>query len=624
MKKLVPLLAFLLLVAQTNAQVGTDSLYRIWADHSLPDTQRLKAIERLSNAMSRVNPDSARLFANSMLQLAEKGGYTDWQAKALIVTGLSWRMQSNFSQALDYYQQSIKLLEQTGTRALQAEAYKNMGDVYRLQSNFSSAIDCITKSLQLAESLGDRKKIADAYVGLSTIYYLNAENDPKIRDYLLKAQTLYEAVGHEEGLSFVYNNLSLIYYEQNDYDNALEAIRKCLAIQEKKGDWYGAATSLHNRATVYTSLGRYDDALQDHRREIEIFKEVGDQEGLSDAYSSMGELWIIRGDYHQAIRHCDESLRFAISLGTPNLNEANACICLYKAYSKLGNYQKAVNYLERHYLVKDSLQEGEIAQKLKAMELERDSLNRAKSQFEQEMAYQKNLRSKDRVLVLLLAAGVLIGLAAWAFWIRMLYFRRRSLKMQMRSEALEKQQLLHEIDLLRTQVNPHFLFNSLSILSSLVHVNPDLSEQFIEQLARSYRYILEQKDQALVTLRTELEFIQSYAFLLKIRFDNKFDLQVNISESALDRHRIAPLTLQLLVENAVKHNRMSVKEPLVIQIGLEDEFLVVKNPFRPRSVEIRSTGVGLQNITNRYALLSERAVWAGERDGRFEVRVPLV
>ena len=100
--------------------------------------------------------------------------------------------------------------------------------------------------------------------------------------------------------------------------------------------------------------------------------------------------------------------------------------------------------------------------------------------------------------------------------------------MQARSEALEKQQLLNEIDLLKTQVNPHFLFNSLSILSSLVHVNADLSEQFIEQLARSYRYILEQKDQPLVTLRTELEFIRSYAFLLKIRFENKFDLRVDL------------------------------------------------------------------------------------------------
>lgn len=190
---------------------------------------------------------------------------------------------------------------------------------------------------------------------------------------------------------------------------------------------------------------------------------------------------------------------------------------------------------------------------------------------------------------------------------------------------LERQNIESQLEGLRNQVNPHFLFNSLSILSSLVHVNADLSEQFIEQLARSYRYILEQKDQTLVTLRTELEFIRSYAFLLKIRFDNKFDLQINIADAALDHYRIAPLTLQLLVENAVKHNRMSAKEPLIVSIELEDDFLTVRNPFRPRGgVEVASTGVGLQNITNRYALLSDRSVWAGERGDRFEVRVPLI
>ncbi|HRI62343.1 MAG TPA: histidine kinase, partial [Saprospiraceae bacterium] len=194
-----------------------------------------------------------------------------------------------------------------------------------------------------------------------------------------------------------------------------------------------------------------------------------------------------------------------------------------------------------------------------------------------------------------------------------------------RSEALGKQQLLNEIDLLKTQVNPHFLFNSLSILSSLVHVNPDLSERFIEQLARSYRYILEQKDQPLVTLRTELDFIRSYAFLLQIRFENKFDLRLDIAEPDLDRYKIAPLTLQLLIENAVKHNRMSVKEPLIVEVCLENEqTLVVKNRLQPRTTPPASTGLGLQNIINRYALLTDRPVLAGEREEEFVVKVPML
>ncbi len=222
------------------------------------------------------------------------------------------------------------------------------------------------------------------------------------------------------------------------------------------------------------------------------------------------------------------------------------------------------------------------------------------------------------------AAGLFVLALALGFWSCMLYFRKYSQTFQKKAEHLEKQQLLNEIALLKTQVNPHFLFNSLSILSSLVTVNPELSERFIDQLSRSYRYILEQKEQSPVSLRTELEFIKSYAFLLKTRFENKFDLCFNLSENLLDQYKIAPLTLQLLIENAVKHNRMSVKEPLVIQVFMEGDFLIVQNRLQRRTQRDVSTGTGLNNIINRYALLTERPVRAGESEDHFTVKIPLL
>ena len=143
-------------------------------------------------------------------------------------------------------------------------------------------------------------------------------------------------------------------------------------------------------------------------------------------------------------------------------------------------------------------------------------------------------------------------------------------------------------------------------------------------MSRAYRYILEQKDNERVLLKTELEFIQAYRFLLNIRFENKFDVVVNVPEADQSRYSIAPLTLQLLVENAVKHNRMSAKEPLRVQIDLEGDCLVVRNNRQLRPQSEASTGVGLQNIINRYALLTERPVWVGENEGSFVVKIPLL
>jgi sensor histidine kinase YesM len=211
--------------------------------------------------------------------------------------------------------------------------------------------------------------------------------------------------------------------------------------------------------------------------------------------------------------------------------------------------------------------------------------------------------------------------------------------MELQTEQLKKENALAQFEALKNQVSPHFLFNSLSILSSLIHVDAYLSEKFIDQLSKAYRYILEQKDNDTVSLKTELDFIESYAFLLKIRFENKFDVKILITSQEAERYRVAPLTLQLLIENCVKHNRMSEKEPLIVTILIDDDWLVVMNHVRPRieSERITSTGIGLANIKNRYLLLTKIPIQiirnAGPRRGDlaltvgdelFTVKIPLL
>ncbi|MBV6441073.1 MAG: hypothetical protein DYG98_26360 [Haliscomenobacteraceae bacterium CHB4] len=197
-------------------------------------------------------------------------------------------------------------------------------------------------------------------------------------------------------------------------------------------------------------------------------------------------------------------------------------------------------------------------------------------------------------------------------------------EVQVKAEQLEKENLLSQFSALKSQVNPHFLFNSLSILSSLVKKDPELSEQFIDRLSRAYRYILEQHETDVVSLTTELEFLQSYTFLLQTRFKNKFEVRVQLAQKTAETSKIPPLTLQILVENAVKHNRMSEREPLIIHIERDGDLLTVRNKFHPRGEEVSSTGLGLQNIINRYNLLTDRSVWAGEREDEFVVKVPLL
>lgn len=201
---------------------------------------------------------------------------------------------------------------------------------------------------------------------------------------------------------------------------------------------------------------------------------------------------------------------------------------------------------------------------------------------------------------------------------------RRLKDSQVRAERLQKETALAQFAALKDQVSPHFLFNSLSILSSLVHIDADLSEKFIDQLSRAYRYILEQKDNDRVQLKTELNFIHSYTFLLKIRFEESFEVILDVPEAFAQQYSIPPMTLQLLVENAVKHNRMTPEEPLQVTIRAEGDYLVVRNRIQPREQINNSTGIGLQNIINRYQQVTSRPVWVGEQSNDFVVKIPLL
>ncbi len=204
------------------------------------------------------------------------------------------------------------------------------------------------------------------------------------------------------------------------------------------------------------------------------------------------------------------------------------------------------------------------------------------------------------------------------------HYRMRHMEIQ--AEQLMKENAMAQFEALKNQVSPHFLFNSLSILSSLVHVDANLSEKFIDRLSKAYRYILEQKDNDTVYLKTELDFLESYAFLLKIRFENKFDVKIFVTGQEAEKYQIAPLTLQLLIENCVKHNSMSEKEPLIVTILIKDDYLVVMNPIRPRSglEGISSTRIGLANIKSRYQLLIKNPVQIERDEKLFTVKIPLI
>lgn len=190
-------------------------------------------------------------------------------------------------------------------------------------------------------------------------------------------------------------------------------------------------------------------------------------------------------------------------------------------------------------------------------------------------------------------------------------------------EQLERAHLASQLEGLRNQVNPHFLFNSLNTLIFLIPEDSEKAVRFVQQLSKVYRYVLESRDAKLISLREELKFLYSYIYLLHERFGE--NLQINIRD--LDERQntaIVPLTLQLLFENAIKHNVISTEKPLHIEVFAENGHLVVRNNFQRKNQVMDSTGVGLQNIKDRYRMLIERDVEVIVSQQYFTVALPMI
>ena len=191
------------------------------------------------------------------------------------------------------------------------------------------------------------------------------------------------------------------------------------------------------------------------------------------------------------------------------------------------------------------------------------------------------------------------------------------------AEKLKKESAEAQFSALRSQVNPHFLFNSFNVLSSLVHTDADLASKFIDQLSTVYRYLLQNQQNKIVSLKEELAFIDAYIFLLKIRFQENLQIDINIDDKFKETS-IAPAALQLLIENAIKHNVVSKSNPLTIKIYSNATYLIVENSILLKEVKEESTYIGLKNLRKRYDYLCGDDAVITNSNGVFKVKIPII
>jgi len=191
-----------------------------------------------------------------------------------------------------------------------------------------------------------------------------------------------------------------------------------------------------------------------------------------------------------------------------------------------------------------------------------------------------------------------------------------------REQKLREENLVFQNETLKSQVNPHFLFNSLNTVSSLIQSDPEKAEQFINNLSSVYRYILENSKKDKVPVQSELELLNRYFDLHRVRDEEKISLSIDYSNA--DNFQILPVSLQILLENAIKHNSSTRENPLRISVTFEDQYIVMINNLQKKATQVKSTGIGLKNLAERVRLITGKTLIIEETNNNFIAKIPLI
>ena len=194
----------------------------------------------------------------------------------------------------------------------------------------------------------------------------------------------------------------------------------------------------------------------------------------------------------------------------------------------------------------------------------------------------------------------------------------------LRAEQFERARAEAELEALKNQIDPHFIFNSLNTLSYLIEEKPAKAKQFNDNLADVYRYILQNKARDLVLLQEEINFLEDYFSLLKIRFEKALQLRLNLDKALFDQYLIPPISLQVLMENAIKHNEFADANPLIIEISFNGDTLVFCNEIRKKELRKPSSKIGLKNLDERYRLTTGNTIITEETEKSFRVVLPVL
>lgn len=545
----------------------------------------------------------------------EKGTFFQ-QYNANSIIGIHYRETGIYDEALKFFNLNIKLSKLNNDSLYLANSYGNIGNVFSNKGHVKEAINAYKSALAIFEKINNTKGLAMLYGALGNLYLRTEDFNNAIENYK-KSRKSFSVINYERGIALNDMNIGIAYKNIHKNIKSIEYFNKAEKSFVKLGDNYSLARVYGNFGSLYFNLKKYDKALFYNKKSLAMSNLSGMKDDAALSISAIGKCYFAKHNYEKAIMYGHSALDTVNQYSLEHLKES-IYFDLYKAYKKTHNYQNAVEYLELYKTITDSvllaekkdnisklLTEFETKQKEKEIKLLQ------KEQEVQKITLQKEQeKSKfEKMLIISVLGFVILAIV-------FILFRLRQ-KQKNKINSLEKRSLKVETQMLRSQMNPHFIFNSLNSIQSFISNNETIdAERYLSKFAKLMRLILDNSRKSFITLENEINTLKLYLELEKLRFDNRFNYKININDIEDEFTLIPPMLAQPYIENAILHGVASKKNG---QINID--FLQKNNKIictvddngigRKKAEEIsnksshKKTSLGIKVTQERIELLKE-------------------
>lgn len=552
-------------------QEEVDSLLQLI--EKVNDLQKTEIYNQLSRYYFYDDPQKTIEYGETALNLAEQNSFKEEYFLALINIGIGYSILSNNNKAVEYHLLAVEKATHMENPKLLAKAHSDLGIDYQLLGDYDKSLENLLKALSIREErlsdgsrVGTQKEIANNLNNVGVIYD-ETGNFAKAEEYYLKSLEISKLLDDKKGVARSMHNLGVFYNERDEYDKALGFYNQALIIKSKIGDERSTAMTIGNIGIVHLELKDYDSALYYHYKALEIYKKLNDSYGFANYSNSIAEIYLEMGKPHSAYPYILDGLKLSKEINAKKLL-TDSYWFLAKYYSETNEHQKAYETQKTLINLKDSLLNQEMAEKIAEMQTkyETDKKEQEIILLTKDNEIQSLKIRKQSVQLYFLIAFILLVVI-----VTILLFNRYHLKQKHYRVKLEKKNLETEQRLLRSQMNPHFIFNSMNSIQSYISGNDNFTAMsYLSKFAKLIRGILENSRKAMIMLEEEINTLNLYIELERLRFKNKFDFKVEIDPVLFtETIYIPPMLIQPFIENAIKHGLRNMDGKGLLKIAFK-------------------------------------------------------